>query len=66
MTDKRIQGMPVVLETPSFEKNEVWTKEIEVLNGMSGIVDDGGDNETMLGWDVEIKAVVKKANGTSK
>ena len=56
----------MLLETPSFEKNEVWTKEIEVLNGMSGIVDDGGDNETMLGWDVEIKAVVKKANGTSK
>jgi hypothetical protein len=66
MTDKRIQGMPAVLETPSFEKNEVWAKEIEILNGMTGLVDDGGDNERILSWDVEIKAVVKNANGTSK
>jgi len=33
-----MQHIPLVLETPSFElPREVWAKEIEVLNSLSGL-----------------------------
>ncbi|KAJ7615123.1 xylose isomerase-like protein [Mycena rosella] len=36
LNDVRFQDIPLILETPSFEKPEVWAKEIGVLNGLSG------------------------------
>ncbi|EGO21301.1 hypothetical protein SERLADRAFT_373106 [Serpula lacrymans var. lacrymans S7.9] len=33
VTDPRLQNIPLVLETPSFETTEIWTKEIETFMG---------------------------------
>ncbi|KAJ7829981.1 xylose isomerase-like protein [Mycena olivaceomarginata] len=56
LNDTRFQDIPLILETPSFEKPEVWATEIAALDGLSearadelGAVVDG------------IKDVVKKA-----
>ncbi|KAH7909221.1 xylose isomerase-like protein [Hygrophoropsis aurantiaca] len=41
VTDPRTQNFPLILETPSFESNEVWTSEIAALNKLSdGEVED--------------------------
>ncbi|KAG6823526.1 hypothetical protein H0H93_003472, partial [Arthromyces matolae] len=38
LNDPRIQNIPLVLETPSFETpKETWAKEIEALNRLSGL-----------------------------
>ncbi|KIJ92808.1 hypothetical protein K443DRAFT_13322 [Laccaria amethystina LaAM-08-1] len=46
LNDPRVQNIPLILETPSFEQPaEVWGKEIEVLmklSGSSGNLGDGG------------------------
>ena len=36
MTDPRLQNIPLILETPSFEDPKVWQKEVDVLNRLSG------------------------------
>ncbi|KAF8176776.1 xylose isomerase-like protein, partial [Pholiota molesta] len=37
LSDPRTQGLPLILETPSFEQpREVWGKEIEILQRISG------------------------------
>jgi AP endonuclease 1 len=62
LTDPRVQNIPLVLETPSFEKPEVWGKEVEVLNRLSST----HGNEEKLEWEAmveEIKAVVEEASG---
>lgn len=45
LNDPRVQNIPLILETPSFEKPaEVWGKEIEVLmklSGSSGNLEEG-------------------------
>lgn len=73
LTDPRVQGIPLVLETPSFEKPEqVWKKEIDVLNHLSLTSDQLGDNEHDMGsvieielekWAEELKEVVVAAGG---
>ncbi|KZS91029.1 AP endonuclease [Sistotremastrum niveocremeum HHB9708] len=35
VTDRRTRDIPLILETPGFEKVDVWTKEIDVLNRIS-------------------------------
>jgi AP endonuclease 1 len=48
LTDPRVQRIPLVLETPSFELPEtVWKTEIRVLNQLSGI--ESEDGEGLLG-----------------
>ncbi|KAJ7580740.1 xylose isomerase-like protein, partial [Mycena floridula] len=37
VTDRRVQNIPLILETPSFERLSVWRKEIEVLYRVSGV-----------------------------
>ncbi|KAG6892920.1 hypothetical protein C0992_011881, partial [Termitomyces sp. T32_za158] len=38
LNDSRVQHIPLILETPSFEQpGEVWAKEIEALNRLSGL-----------------------------
>lgn len=57
-----MQNIPLVLETPSFEKPEVWGKEVEVLNRLSSSLENG----EKLEWDPmveEIKDIVKEASG---
>ncbi|KAH7921053.1 AP endonuclease [Leucogyrophana mollusca] len=60
VTDPRMQNIPLILETPSFEANEVWTKEIAALNQLSDIgLDEKSTKaleETLTG---EIRAVVR-------
>lgn len=47
LNDPRTQGIPLILETPSFEKPvEVWGVEIKVLNALSGIDAAGGADTT--------------------
>ena len=45
LNDPRVQNIPLILETPSFEQPaEVWGKEIEVLmklSGSSGNLEEG-------------------------
>ncbi|KAG2019584.1 endonuclease IV [Coprinopsis cinerea AmutBmut pab1-1] len=42
LADPRTRGIPMVLETPSFEKpREVWGVEVEVLNLLSGVGVEG-------------------------
>jgi len=57
VSDKRTQNLPIVLETPSFEKVEVWAKEVEVLNRLSGLSLDEAEEVVS-----EIRDVVKKAS----
>ncbi|KAJ2927952.1 hypothetical protein H1R20_g9150, partial [Candolleomyces eurysporus] len=46
LTDPRTQGIPLILETPSFEKpKEVWGVEISVLNRLSERAHGGVDVE---------------------
>ncbi|KAF5373983.1 hypothetical protein D9615_009930 [Tricholomella constricta] len=43
MNDPRVQHIPLVLETSSFElPQETWANEIEVLNQLSGLALDPG------------------------
>jgi hypothetical protein len=49
------------LETPSFEKPEVWATEITALNGLSGANTDELDSVVD-----GVREVVKKAEGNAK
>ncbi|KAJ7494297.1 xylose isomerase-like protein [Mycena galericulata] len=58
LNDARFQDIPLILETPSFEKPEVWAAEIAALNGMSGASADG-----LEGVASGVEKVVKQAGG---
>ncbi|EGN95779.1 hypothetical protein SERLA73DRAFT_162523 [Serpula lacrymans var. lacrymans S7.3] len=63
VTDPRLQNIPLVLETPSFETTEIWTKEIEVLNRLSDL--HGQDESALLeGLSDEIKKVVQSKSNS--
>jgi AP endonuclease-1 len=54
LTDPRTQNIPLILETPSFEKpKEVWSVEISVLNRLS---EGAGGVEAVKQPGVEVKA----------
>jgi hypothetical protein len=59
-----VQNIPLVLETPSFEKPEVWGKEVDVLNRLSSTYENEEklESEAMI---EEITNVVKEASGGS-
>ncbi|KAJ7765665.1 xylose isomerase-like protein [Mycena metata] len=57
LNDPRFQDIPLILETPSFEKPEVWAAEIQALNGLSGVPLYADASGQLMG---EIKAVVGK------
>jgi AP endonuclease-1 len=63
LTDTRIQGIPLILETPSFENPEVWATEIEALNKLSTLSEENAQD---IGKDlvVKIRDVVKRAAGS--
>jgi len=49
MNDERIQNIPLILETPSFEApKEVWAKEIAILQRLSATVTNSAENQDVL------------------
>ena len=76
LNDPRTQDIPLILETPSFERPvEVWGKEIAALNEVSGMkrVGSGAKEESEVeterkieGLVEEIRAAVKLVGGKSK
>ncbi|KAK7036029.1 AP-endonuc-2 domain-containing protein [Favolaschia claudopus] len=61
LNDPRFANIPLILETPSFEKPEVWAAEIAALNSLSGVTSDESQSVADT-----IRDVVKKAGGDSK
>ncbi|KAL7275823.1 DNA-(apurinic or apyrimidinic site) lyase [Rhizina undulata] len=45
MNDKRFEGMPMVLETPTEDDGQVWAAEIKLLEGLIG---KGPDDEEFI------------------
>ncbi|KAH8824373.1 xylose isomerase-like protein [Flagelloscypha sp. PMI_526] len=41
LRDPRTQGIPLILETPTNEHFDVWTKEVQLLNGLSELPLEG-------------------------
>lgn len=58
VSDPRTQDIPLILETPTFEATEIWTKEISALNRLS-FVDDSEVLETELSLVNEITSLVR-------
>lgn len=49
MNDPRVQNIPLILETPSFERPvEVWGKEIAVLQQLSQVTAQQKENDEAL------------------
>ncbi|KAF5378299.1 hypothetical protein D9615_008792 [Tricholomella constricta] len=62
MNDPRVQHIPLVLETPSFElPRKTWAKEIEVLNRLSGLALDPGMDDLVK----DIRTSVQHAENAS-
>jgi AP endonuclease-1 len=70
LADPRLQNIPIVLETPSFESTEIWTKEVQILNQLSVMDNKDEDQTAMAAMRTEIenlvRSVVGDANVTSK
>ena len=69
LSDPRVQNIPLILETPTFEAEEVWECEIKVLNMLSevgassGSSKDGGDtsrDEVLKKMVDEIQSVIRR------
>ena len=65
LSDSRLQDIPLVLETPSFESTEIWTKEVEVLNQLSTMGDAGNDQVSIGKMKTEIEEMVKRVVGST-
>lgn len=63
-----MQGIPLILETPSFERpRETWACEIGVLNGLS-VMEGAEEGEILVRCEemqIEIKDAVEKAEKAS-
>lgn len=65
VSDPRVAGIPLILETPAFdgpgsalaEGMEIWQKEVEVLHRIGDAPKRGGDAE-LEEWAEEIQVVV--------
>lgn len=68
VSDPRMQDIPLILETPTFEATDIWTKEIAALNCLSSLVEDSDVPETELSLVNEITLLVRshEANKTEK
>ena len=67
LSDPRVQRIPLVLETPSFELPEtVWKTEIDMLNQLSELeLEEGQGEELLQEMVVGVKRVVKDAEMAS-
>ena len=62
LTDPRTQNIPLILETPSFEQpEEVWGKEIAVLQRISGAQQDLPSENRLKVLVSELKDVKQEA-----
>ncbi|KAF9457332.1 xylose isomerase-like protein [Collybia nuda] len=62
--DVRVQNIPLILETPSFElPKETWAKEIDVLNRLSGL--DLSKGDALSDMEEDIRCAVKDAEKSS-
>lgn len=59
VSDPRTQDIPLILETPTFEATDIWTKEIAALNCLSNLVEDNEVPETELSLVNEITSLVR-------
>jgi AP endonuclease-1 len=61
-----MRDIPLILETPTFEATDIWTKEIVALNRLSNL--DSEVPETELSLVNEIMSLVRShaANKTEK
>ncbi|KAG1725718.1 xylose isomerase-like protein [Suillus paluster] len=59
VSDSRIQDLPLILETPTFEATEIWMKEISALNCLSKLVDDSEVSEAELSLVNDITSLVR-------
>lgn len=68
VSDPRTQDIPLILETPTFEATEIWTKEISALNCLSNLVNDSEVLETELSLVNKITSLVRShaVNKTEK
>lgn len=78
MNDPRVQNIPLILETPSFEQpSDVWGREIAVLQRLSASVAGAKENKVVFDsiiGDAQtddalievVKGVVKKLQGEPK
>lgn len=68
VSDPRTRDIPLILETPTFEATDIWTKEIAALNRLSDLIEDGEIPETELSLVNEITSLVRShaANKTEK
>jgi len=58
LQDPRTQNIPLILETPNFGRpKEVWGKEIEILQRLTGIPETNNSKELQE----EVRSVVKEA-----
>ena len=62
LSDPRVQDIPLILETPSFEAVEVWECEIKVLNALSEVGAGSGADVGEEG-DAERQQVLKDMVG---
>ena len=60
-----MQNIPIVIETPSFESTEIWTKEVEVLNQLSSMGDTDEDQAAAAAIETEIKSVVRRVSASA-
>ena len=60
-----MQNIPIVIETPSFESTEIWTKEVEVLNQLSNMGDTDEDQAAVAAIEAEIKSVVRRVSASA-
>lgn len=59
VSDPRTRDIPLILETPTFEAKDIWTKEISVLNRLSNLVEDSEVPEVELSLVNEITLLVR-------
>ncbi|KAK2459507.1 hypothetical protein APHAL10511_008491 [Amanita phalloides] len=65
LSDPRVQGIPLILETPTFEKpEEVWGKEIQVLNSLAGIETDGQQSLQEQELADSVREVIKRVGSS--
>ncbi|KIM77488.1 hypothetical protein PILCRDRAFT_11935 [Piloderma croceum F 1598] len=65
LSDHRLQNIPIVIETPSFESTEIWTSEVEVLNQLSSMGDTDEDRAAVAAIETKIKGVVRRVSASA-
>ncbi|KAI0064504.1 AP endonuclease [Artomyces pyxidatus] len=62
VTDKRTQGIPLIIETPSHDVEDIWRAEIATLHALAA---DGGQAQTLEDGGAAVREAVKAAGKLS-